>query len=42
MMLKLGGEVIVFRKREQFVKIVVWVVVLSMLLTVAATLASAF
>ncbi len=31
-----------FRRREQFVKIVVWAVVLSMLLTVAATLASAF
>jgi hypothetical protein len=42
MTLKLDGEVSVFRKREQFVKIVVWVVVLSMLLTVAATLASAF
>lgn len=31
-----------FRKREQFVKVVVWVVVLSMLLTVVASLASLF
>ena len=30
------------QNRERFVKIVVWVVVLAMLLTVAASLASAF
>jgi len=32
----------VFRNREQLVKIVVWAVVLSMLLTVVASLASVF
>jgi hypothetical protein len=31
-----------FRNREQFIKIVVWVVVLAMVLTIAASLASAF
>jgi hypothetical protein len=32
----------VFRNREKFIKIVVWVVVLSMLLTIVASLASIF
>ena len=31
-----------FRRREQLIKIVVWAVVFSMLLTIAAALASAF
>lgn len=31
-----------FRNREQFIKIVVWVVVFSMLLTIVASLASVF
>lgn len=31
-----------FRNREKFIKIVVWAVVLSMLLTVIASLASFF
>lgn len=31
-----------FRRREQFIKIVVWVVVLAMLLTIVASLASVF
>lgn len=30
------------RRREQFIKIVVWVVVLAMLLTIVASLASVF
>jgi hypothetical protein len=30
----------VFRHREQFIKVVVWAVVLAMLLTVVGTLAS--
>lgn len=29
-----------FRRREQFIKIVVWVVVLAMVLTIMASLAS--
>jgi hypothetical protein len=32
----------VFRNREQFIKVVVWVVVVSMLLTIVASLASVF
>jgi hypothetical protein len=32
----------VYRNRERFIKIVVWVVVLAMLLTIIASLASAF
>jgi hypothetical protein len=32
----------VFRNREKFIKIVVWVVVLAMLLTIVASLASVF
>jgi hypothetical protein len=31
-----------FRRREQFIKIVVWVVVLAMLFTIVASLASVF
>lgn len=31
-----------FRNREQFIKIVVWVVVVSMILTLVASLASIF
>jgi hypothetical protein len=31
-----------YRRREQFIKIVVWVVVLAMLLTIVASLASVF
>lgn len=31
-----------FRNREQFIKVVVWVVVVSMLLTIVASLASVF
>ena len=31
-----------FRRREQFIKIVVWVVVLAMILTLVASLASVF
>ncbi len=31
-----------FRNRERFIKVVVWVVVLAMLLTLVASLASAF
>lgn len=31
-----------FRNREKFIKIVVWVVVFSMLLTIVASLASIF
>jgi hypothetical protein len=32
----------VFRNREMFIKVVVWVVVLGMLLTLVASLASSF
>jgi hypothetical protein len=31
-----------FRRREQFIKIVVWVVVLAMVLTIMASLATVF
>lgn len=31
-----------FRRREQFIKVVVWVVVLAMILTVVASLATFF
>lgn len=39
---KTNCEVAVFGNRERFIKIVVWVVVISMLLTIMASLASVF